>query len=107
VDIESHCTLKGEDVTIPMNFRGEHLQTSTSNDFRKVSGRYSELAFDILNGNTLDSIEIDEVVDISVAVDCFTHVYNLENELGYYTANNLITHNCRSTIKSYEINKRY
>jgi len=104
--IKSNGTFKSENIVLPMNLRREYHQPPLFNESLEVGGAYSKLAMDILNGHTLDSIELDEIVYISIAKNVITHVYNLENELGYYTANNLITHNCRSTIKPYEVDDR-
>jgi len=57
------------------------------------------LSLDILAGKHGDSIVFDNIVDISFR-SVSTHVYNLENKMHYYTANNLITHNCRSVLVS-------
>jgi len=58
----------------------------------------AKLSTDILNGSLGDEVFLDDVVDVIISENVLTHVYNLENDLGYYTANNLITHNCRSSI---------
>ena len=43
----------------------------------------------------MDIVQFNKVVDVSVK-DFAGHVYNLENEDGFYIAQNLIVHNCRS-----------
>ena len=55
---------------------------------------YSQLSSYILDGSFGDSIFMDDIVNIE---DFFWsgHVYNLENKLGYYTCNGIITHNCK------------
>jgi len=60
------------------------------------SGRTeAKLAADIIAG-AAGVVFLDDVVSVSRCT--FSgHVYNLETELGAYTANGIISHNCRST----------
>ncbi len=39
----------------------------------------------------------DKIIDVNV-LNFSGHVYNLETDEGFYIANNVVTHNCRSTI---------
>lgn len=59
----------------------------------------AELAGECRNGNVLGLVEKDSVTE------CFRsnfsgHVFNLETIDGCYSANGIITHNCRSTVVS-------
>lgn len=54
-----------------------------------------ELSREILNGATGD-IFFDAVVNINVFA-WSGHVYNLETDNGFYTCNDIITHNCKCT----------
>lgn len=67
--------------------------------FDKYAGdgaiRDSQLAADILSGST-GPVFLDDVVSIERR-DFSGHVFNLETGTGFYTANGIITHNCRST----------
>lgn len=66
--------------------------------------RDSKLASDICNGK-YGVVTFDDLV--SVRKEKFSgHVYNLETENGFYSANGIVTHNCRSStapvIKSWK-----
>lgn len=56
---------------------------------------YAKVRRDFLGGYT-GLIEADEIVSIDVA-SFHGDVYNLETEDGWYVANGIVTHNCRST----------
>ena len=58
-----------------------------------------KLARNISDGTLGDKVLFDDIIDIVIDNNVSTHVYNLENDLHYYTANNLITHNCRSILR--------
>ena len=51
------------------------------------------LAAEIINGNS-GTVFADEIVEC-FAADFSGHVYNLETVKGFYSANGIITHNCR------------
>jgi SPP1 gp7 family putative phage head morphogenesis protein len=54
-------------------------------------------------GESLDAFAGNVTLSKIVGIDRRNysgHVYNLETELGFYSANNIITHNCRSTIRA-------
>ncbi len=53
------------------------------------------LASEIASGLT-GKVFLDEIVSVS-RVKFSGHVYNLETERGFYAANGIVTHNCRST----------
>jgi hypothetical protein len=59
-------------------------------------GSYSKLARDILSGST-GKIFFDNVIDIQIR-NFSGHVYNLETTKGFYIADGIITHNCRTAI---------
>lgn len=42
-------------------------------------------------------VQFDDLVDIETFDFC-DHVYNLDTEVGWYSCNNIITHNCRSIM---------
>ena len=48
------------------------------------------------DSHLFDCSKADDVVDLFVS-EIDTHVYNLENSDNWYTANGIITHNCRSS----------
>lgn len=54
------------------------------------------LARDLVLGST-GPVALDEVVDVR-RIPFAGHVFNLETTQGHYTANGLISHNCRCTI---------
>ena len=54
----------------------------------------SDLASNLLGGKT-GSVFLDDVISIE-RTRFSGHVFNLETELGFYTANGIISHNCRS-----------
>lgn len=102
--IESNSTLESKHSISPFISifgKSTSLSNNSNNDF--VSD--SKLSRNITDGSIGDKVFFDDIVDI-VSAECVTHVYNLENDMGYYTANNLITHNCRSLLspllRSYE-----
>ena len=66
--------------------------------------RYPQLSSDIINGTFGDSIFMDDIINIDVFF-WSGHVYNLENKLGYYTCNGIITHNCKCKGTPYYRNK--
>lgn len=47
--------------------------------------------------NLIDGVELDNVVDLTLREFDSVHVYNLENDVNWYTSNGIITHNCRSS----------
>ena len=103
--VQSNSTLEDKDTVMPLRkVQGDSsaLDDNSLDDF--VSD--TELGRNILNGTLGDKVFLDDIVEISIAENVLTHVYNLENDLNYYTANNLISHNCRSvmlpTLKSWE-----
>jgi hypothetical protein len=96
--IESNSTLKNKNSMSPL-FSVLGDTTLTDNNPLDDTLSDSVLAMDILNGTIGDKVFLDDIIDIFIT-EMDTHVYNLENDLGYYTANNLITHNCRSIIRS-------
>lgn len=58
----------------------------------------AEIALKILEGST-GEVLADEVVSVHrYPVSC--HVYNLETTTSHYTANGIVTHNCRCKLKS-------
>lgn len=56
----------------------------------------AELARDICGGST-GPVFLDDVIDVQVQT-VSDHVYNLETGAGFYAANGIITHNCRSLL---------
>lgn len=52
---------------------------------------------DLLASESIDGVELDNVVNLVSREFNLTHVYNLENDVNWYTSNGIITHNCRST----------
>lgn len=62
------------------------------------NGVLSDIQLDsyVRNGDLPEGIEVDYVESVTVR-DFSGHVYNLETESGYYVANGIITHNCRTT----------
>jgi SPP1 gp7 family putative phage head morphogenesis protein len=56
----------------------------------------SDLAENILRGNAFN-VEFDSLVNLD-RVSFSGHVFNLETVDGYYLADNIVTHNCRSTV---------
>lgn len=58
--------------------------------------------------NLVDGVEFDNVVDLTLREFDSVHVYNLENDVNWYTSNGIITHNCRSStspvVKGYNTN---
>lgn len=87
--LKAYCT-KSPSVLSPVN--STLLSDNPCDNF--ISD--TELSTNISNGSMGDEVFFDNIVNITIAENVSTHVYNLENDLGYYTANNLITHNCRS-----------
>ncbi|AUR88409.1 hypothetical protein NVP1113A_08 [Vibrio phage 1.113.A._10N.286.51.E7] len=57
--------------------------------------------------NLVDGVELDNVVDLTLREFDSVHVYNLENDVNWYTSNGIITHNCRSStsplVKGYNV----
>lgn len=56
---------------------------------------------DFLSGELIDCVELDDVVCVSFT-EFDGHVYNLENKNNWYVANDIVTHNCRSTLVPYD-----
>lgn len=56
----------------------------------------TKIARNILDGNAC-AIFLDHIVSIDVQ-DFSGHVYNLETDCGWFVADGIITHNCRSTM---------
>jgi SPP1 gp7 family putative phage head morphogenesis protein len=56
----------------------------------------AELAREILDGGS-GPVFLDELVEVG-RKRFAGHVYNLETTLGFYTANGIVTHNCRSVM---------
>lgn len=68
------------------------LNDSIQNEVRDI-----ELAHNLIDGNII-KVFFDQVV--SIERKCFSgHVYNLETKDGWYIANGILTHNCRSTMR--------
>ncbi|WP_424411224.1 phage minor head protein [Pasteurella sp. PK-2025] len=68
------------------------LNDSIQNEVRDI-----ELAHNLIEGNII-KVFFDQVV--SIERECFSgHVYNLETKDGWYIANGILTHNCRSTMR--------
>jgi hypothetical protein len=57
---------------------------------------YAKLASELLAGSA-GSVFIDDIVNVDIR-DFSGHVYNLETIKGWYTANGIITHNCRCSM---------
>lgn len=57
---------------------------------------YAKLASELLAGSA-GSVFIDDIVNVDIR-DFSGHVYNLETVKGWYTANGIITHNCRCSM---------
>ena len=55
----------------------------------------AKIARNILNGNS-GPVFVDNIVSIDVS-EFDGHVYNLETDCGWFVADGIITHNCRST----------
>jgi len=70
------------------------------------SPTYTDLSRNIQNGSLGDSIFVDSIVDIKINFSR-THVYNLENDLGYYTTNGIINHNCRCRLVPVEVKRTW
>ena len=55
---------------------------------------------DFSDSHTIDAVEFDNVVGVN-RFFYSGHVYNLENDVHWYTSNDIITHNCRSAVTPY------
>lgn len=110
VSIKGNCTFESEDIVRPNKIPVDGLPNVVFGyDPHNNFGSDVKLSSDIIDGSLGDKVLFDDIIDITIIENVSTHVYNLENELHYYTANNLITHNCRSvrvpSIKSeYDLN---
>lgn len=103
--IESDTNLKHNNTMSP-EFEVKRDSTALYDDSIDNPISDSELATNIANGTMGHEVFFDDVVSVDIRKNVFTHVYNLENNLHYYTANNLISHNCRSlhiaVVKSFK-----
>ena len=80
----SHWGVSGVESLNPSSFKmAMNAGSAESSDFSYFVDRF------------VDIVQFNKVVDVSVK-DFAGHVYNLENEDGFYIAQNLIVHNCRS-----------
>jgi len=105
VSIKSDSTLKSKNSIIPLSeVIGNPI--SLLNDSRDSIMTDSELNTNILNGSFGDKVFFDDIVDITITKNSSCHVYNLENDLNYYTTNNIINHNCRSDFVFFNKNQR-
>lgn len=50
----------------------------------------------LVESKSINGSELDYVVDVTIRENVFCHVYNLENDVNWYSANGIIAHNCRS-----------
>lgn len=90
---------------------GLHRSFGLAEDMDAASGEapiddafgYTELARDVLNG-VFGPIEFDRIIDKSVR-SFSGHVFNLETESGFYSANGIVNHNCRCTTVPVLIDK--
>lgn len=57
---------------------------------------YAKLAGEIIAGNS-GRVLLDDVIDIQ-RIDFHGHVFNLQTDGGFYTANGILVHNCRCTL---------
>lgn len=72
--------------------------STINNDSLNYLAANAELLPDLAKACLVDGIEFDDVVSVSTEiVSC--HVYNLENELNWYLADGIITHNCRTVTR--------
>lgn len=61
-----------------------------------VSATAEELP-NLVAGELVDGVELDDVISVGFREVDSTHVYNLENDVNWYLSNGIVTHNCRSS----------
>lgn len=71
------------------------MDSGAPNAFGDDVVRDAELAREIASG-TSGPVFLDQIIDIERRYFC-GHVYNLETEKGFYVAEGIVTHNCRSS----------
>jgi hypothetical protein len=98
VNVETNSTFKSDSPISP-SVKLEGNPTTISDDLLNYSSGKSNLYCDILKGKFGDEVQFDDVVSIEIINNVSTHVYNLENDLNYYTTNSIINHNCRSVFR--------
>ena len=84
--------------------KDKSISISNSNVFkfeniRNTLNTNADNLSNLVNSDKIDGIEFDNVVDVSL-FDFDGHVYNLENKVNWYTSNDIITHNCRSSTEA-------
>ena len=86
----------------PEDFHGDGVDGEVDvvySDSRKQGDADAESGRELIN-RLAGKIELLDVVDIQVR-DFHGHVYNLQTEMGWYAANNIITHNCLHSFSLY------
>lgn len=95
--VKSYTALKSHCSIMPLFKVQRNSASLNDNSLDNLWGK-TKLFSNILTGSFGDKVFFDDIVSIEIRNDVLTHVYNLENELNYYTTNKVINHNCRSVF---------
>jgi hypothetical protein len=74
-------------------------ETSSANELGNESAIDTNFQSRIFNGHSFSEYVFDSIID-KTRFDFSGHVYNLENDINWYTTENYIIHNCRCTSRS-------
>jgi hypothetical protein len=93
------CDGEGQPVAIQVDSRAGAADASPVDGAVGMGAADAELARHVANGGA-GPVFLDELVKVG-RVNFAGHVYNLETTVGFYSANGIVTHNCRSTTVPY------
>ena len=106
MSVQSDTTFESKYIVVP-SLKVQGGSSTSLQNIGDSSISDSVLFSDIANGKMVDKVFFDDVVNVEFSEFGSHDVYNLENDYNYYTANNLISHNCRSVYVVYLKEAKY